>query len=100
MTVVATEGVESGLKVEDKSGISILLTEVEADLGFPAESASLPNTATPSSQLLSIGFSQGNVSMPVAFTSMTVSLEPTLSSLKSVFSIFCSRLTVRLKPGF
>ena len=99
MTDVATEEEGAGLKVEDKSGNSILLTEVEADLGFPTESDSLPNTATP--QLFSIGFSQGKVSMPAASTSITVSLELAFSSsLESLFSIFSSRLTARLKQSF
>ena len=59
-------------KDDDRSGNSTLLMEVEADLGFPVLSTSLPNTATP--QELRIGFSQGRASMS-ATTSITVGVE-------------------------
>ena len=78
--VDAWEVLVTGLSVEEKSGNSILLTEVDADLGFPVVSASLPNTATP--QEFKIGFSHGRLSISPsrAATSITVSLELLLSS--------------------
>ena len=48
---------EDGLKVELGSRNSILFTDVEADLGLPDSSTSLPNTCTP--QSFTRGFSQG-----------------------------------------
>ena len=48
----------AALKVEVCSGNSILLTAVEADLGFPIGSTGLPNTATPWES--KIGSSQGS----------------------------------------
>ena len=44
--------------VDDRSGNSILLTDVEADLSLPEGSNSLPNTATPHE--FKIGSSQGS----------------------------------------
>ena len=67
---------------EERSGNSILLIEVDADLGFPAWSVSLPNTATP--QSFKTGLSQGSGSTKTsdvsATTSTTVSAELLLSS--------------------
>ena len=90
--VDAWEVLVTGLSVEERSGNSILLTEVDADLGLPVESASLPNTATP--QLFNIGFSHGRLSISPSrsATSITVSLELLLSSDGS--------LEVSVVPGF
>ena len=91
--VEASSGI-TGFNVEERSGNSILLTEVDADFGLPLESTSLPKTATPLES--TIGCSQGRLSAPspkvASSKTSDVSLETSLvtrfSSLK--FSV-CSR---------
>ena len=87
----------TGFKVEVRSGNSILFTAVEADLGFPLGSVSLPYTATP--QEFKIGSSQGRASMPMMSpTSRASSKALTSSSLLELSLVpeLASSLTIAL----
>ena len=95
--VEVTETTFEGLNVEDCwSGNSILLTDVDADLGLPLSSVSLPKTATPSA--FKIGFSQGRVSISVrSAMSITVFLDTSLSSELSLEVSLVSKFSSSLK---